>query len=323
MKRQLIRMINRVLAPLGARIEKLSDYRSSEPIPLREDSQLRRTREVLESQLEFIMLGSLQDTFSVPRNLVDMVRIFSLDGVAPGGATNGSTQLVELRKVVAAEVREVRFIQRKSHGVSSLLKPKTDLIGAYGLGDLYGVEREHVLEAVTLSSIADENDVADWDFVKTDLEGLDFQVVRSLGDRARNTSLIEMELRFEPFYDGEPYFHEVAAYLHDMGFEVLDLRPERWRAMTDHMRYTRRGRVVFCNATFVNRKMEHRSQAAIVRHAVVLGLAGYANFAERVLARVTDSEIVREIHNLLFGRASTEYLPYPTLPYVTHAANDW
>ena len=37
---------------------------------------------------------------------------------------------------------------------------------------------------------------------------------------------VQSELRFQPFFHGEPHFHEVAAYLTGLGFELVFLRPE-------------------------------------------------------------------------------------------------
>jgi hypothetical protein len=122
-------------------------------------------------------------------------------------------------------------------GVSSVLEPNPSLIEKYGLKEMYRIKQKHIVEAVTLAELADRNQVSDWDCIKTDLEGLDFEVIRGLGERIRNTSVVQMELRFEPFYAGEPHFHEVAAWLHERGFEILDIRPERWRHLVRESRH--------------------------------------------------------------------------------------
>ena len=134
-----------------------------------------------------------------------------------------------------------------------------------------------------------------------------------------------MELRFEPFYRGEPRFHEVAAYLEEKGFQLLDLMSERWRYKTAHAKFASQGHAVFCNAMFVNRRQENGADAAITRKALILGLMGYANYAERVLEPMAGRrpDVVREMIDLLFPACMrAPYMPYSPHPNVTHGANE-
>jgi hypothetical protein len=61
-----------------------------------------------------------------------------------------------------------------------------------------------------------------------------------------------------------------------------------------------------------------------MRHALAVGLMGYANFAEFLLGRIASSHprAVREIQQLLFSRHESRYLPMPRLPHATHGTDD-
>lgn len=319
-KQRLINLINPLLTRLGVRLEMASKYRTSTPVPLDDSADLSSLRDALTPRIEVVILGSLDDEFSVPKNLTQHVRIFSLDAVSPGSAGGQVSAVVPLRDVVAAQSGPARFKERVVTGVSSTLDPKPEMIELYGLQHLYKLKQEHHVQAVTLNDLAARHQVDHWDYVRTDLEGADYSIIRSLGEKLREVSMVEMELRAEPFYEGEPSFHEVLDYMYAQGFEVLDLKPERWRAKTPHVAYETRGRVTFCNTVFINRAKESGPVAQRIRHALVVGLMGYANVAERLLMPLKDSqrEQVQALQQLFFRKASETYLPYASMPQVTH-----
>ena len=111
--------------------------------------------------------------------------------------------------------------------------------------------------------------------------------------------------------------------LFTVGFDVLDLKPERWRAKTPNVAYETRGRVSFCNTVFINRAKATAPAPALLRHAVVVGLLGYANVAERLLAPLQQSHAgaVRAVQQLLFSKATQPYMPIPGMPQVTHGTS--
>jgi hypothetical protein len=252
------------------------------------------------------------------------LKLYSLDAVAPGSAGLDSGQVVPIRRIVGPKPGPTIFVEREVAGVSSLLEPIPHLIKRYGLEWMYGERKRHSGEAVDLPGLMAEYKLTHWDVIRTDLEGADFSVICSLGSSLADTSVVEMELRTEPFYFNEPYMHEVVKYMADMGFEVLDLKPERWRAKTKSMRYETRGRLTFCNTVFVNRRIEAMGPVRVLRHALAVGTYGYPNFAERVWEPLSAShpEHVAELEALFFGKASVPYQPFPSMDHVTHSAAD-
>lgn len=322
-KQRLIDLVNQALVPLGFRLDLSKRFRSSKTVPLDGEADLSVLVDALADRLELAVLGSLDDEFEVPPNLAGHVRIFSLDGVAPAGAGSSSQSIVPLRDVIAGQPGPVVFHERVLTGVSSTLRPKQELVAAYGLEWMYRLKKEHHVEAVTMAEIAREHGVRRWDYIRTDLEGADFSVVSSLGEAIANVSVVEMELRVEPFYDGEPPMHEVLAYMHAKGFEVLDLKPERWRASTEHRDLETRGRVTFCNTVFVNAAKARGEPVELLRHALLVGLVGYANFAERLVLPLasTHPRQVKALQRLLFGRGGPTYMPMEDMRHVTHGTS--
>ena len=323
-KQRVLNAVNKVVRPLGVRVEFASTYRTATAVPLDAGVDLSCLRDALTPRIEMAILGSIGDRFTIPSNLGAHVRIFSLDAIAPADGAAADQNIVSVRDVIAPRAGPLKFIERVATGVSSYLEPRQDMIDLYGLQRFYIPKQEHDVEAITLSDLAGRHGVPGWDYIRTDLEGADHAIVRSLGDAVRGASLVEMELRTEPFYRDEPYLHEVLSYMFQHGFEVLDLKPERWRAKTANMLYDTRGRVAFTNTVFVNRAKEGGSPKEVLRHALVLGMMGYANFAERVLEPLARShaEQVRTLGRLFYGQASSTYLPFSAMPQMTHGTGD-
>jgi len=327
---RFVAALNRLLRLVDARLVRDSTFPKGPPPPgpppkpkpeVDLEARFVHLREVLTSPLNFLLLGSSNDVLKLPRDLADKIRVFSVDAVAPGQGAS----FTAISEIVAPEAGDVTFVERAFSGCSSIAPPRQDLVRAYGLEALFREKSRVQVQGTTVPQIARRHHVDRWHFLKTDLEGLDFEVVKSLGDGVRRTLVLQMELRFEPFYAGEPHFHEVAAYLAARGFEVLDLQIERWRYVTPHMLLHTKGRATYCDAVFVNRDLTSQS-TDILAQALILGILGYLNHAEFLLARVcgVPPEATAEIIEFLFGRmrGGEPFVPHPSVPHVVSAAGD-
>ena len=106
-------------------------------------------------------------------------------------------------------------------GCSSLLPPNEDLIKLYNLEKYFAIRSISEVDCEPISDLVGELGIDNIDFLKLDLEGLDFEVIKSLGQLIEGILFIQCELRFQPFYLNEPYFHEVVSYLYAHEFELL------------------------------------------------------------------------------------------------------
>jgi hypothetical protein len=292
--------------------------------PARGRRELECVSKILKSPITIALLGSQSDVLAVPCELARHVRIWSVDAVSPGmqgDAREQGPQVFPLSCVVAPETGPVEFREHASSCCSSVLLPRESSIAAYGLEENFRLVQKTRVAGTSLSELADRNGLTTWRLIKTDLEGLDFAVVKGLGERLRGTLVLEMELRFEPFYEGEPRMAEVLAYLHGFGFEVLDLSLERWRYRTAHHVRSRRGHVAFCNVHFVNRSITPAAEEDFVAQVLLLGLLGHTNFAEMLLESAADmpARLREELLDFLFPAEHERdlYLPFPDYPHVT------
>ena len=204
--------------------------------------------EILKGNFVIANLGAAGDgDCAIPKQLRKSVTLVEVD------ATNGSQsdqsyyKRVPIHSVIAGTRSIRQFRINKNQQTSSLLEPRNDLISSYGLEFDFTQERLEKVECNTLLDVMSKNQLRKIDFLKTDLEGLDFEVLKSAKEMLDSVIAIQCELRFQPFYHGEPYFHEVVSYLNEVGFEVIGLEPEYWKPATQHRRWHTDGRITFCD----------------------------------------------------------------------------
>src|SRR5439155_5309824 len=138
-----------------------------------------------------------------------------------------------LREPINGSAGTYQFRRNTFCGTCSLLMPCEGVVTGYGM-ERYCREIETLeVHCETLPHVLQANGISQIDFLKTALEGLDFEIIRSCRYQLGAILCIQCELRFKPFYEGEPYFHEVAGFLASYGYEVLDITHiDRWKYKT-------------------------------------------------------------------------------------------
>jgi len=110
---------------------------------------------------------------------------------------------IKLKKAVAGKRGKRVFKQRKFPDCSSFLVPRPELIRAYGLED-YFVEMAAIeIECEPITELLLQEGVKRVDLLKTDLEGLDYEVLASDRELVSQALCVQSELRFQPFFQGE------------------------------------------------------------------------------------------------------------------------
>ena len=155
-----------------------------------------------------------------------------------------------LRKAVAGKRGKRIFKRRRFPDGSSFLDPIPERVEAYGLQDYFVEVGAVELECETIAELLGEHGIKRVDLFKTDLEGMDFEVLTSAPELIRQALCVQSELRFQPFFQGEPSFHEAAGYLASLGFELIRLRPAVWKYATPNRRLQRDGRTVWADTIF-------------------------------------------------------------------------
>jgi hypothetical protein len=220
------------------------------------------------------------------------ITLIAVDAREDRGRASGSFHRVLcLRKAVSGVAGKRAFYSRAFPECSSFLEPKQDLVAAYGMERYFQLKEVLKLECATVSELLAEQKIRRVDLFKTDLEGLDFEILRSAPELVSQSLCVQSELRFQPIFQGEPPFHEVVSYLAGLGFELVHLRAETWKYATASRKLLRDGRTVWTDALFflapaqVRERFADSAWKAFAKQIILARIHGLTNFAEHLHER--------------------------------------
>lgn len=114
---------------------------------------------------------------------------------------------------------------------SSLLKPITSLTREYPALSCAREERTVSVETITLKDWAKSVPINRIDYIKVDTQGTELEILKSGQSILKTARALEIEVEFNPIYEGQPLFSEVELYLRNLGFVL-------WK-FTNHVHYSR------------------------------------------------------------------------------------
>jgi len=107
---------------------------------------------------------------------------------------------------------------------SSSLKPDNQSLEDWFFADLFEVEREVELNSIDLSKVLKKLEIDHVDWFKTDSQGTDLRLFKSLGNDFINKVLVvELEPHFIDSYQGEDKAHDVLAFMDTLPFWMIDI----------------------------------------------------------------------------------------------------
>src|SRR6266699_858887 len=111
---------------------------------------------------------------------------------------------------------------------SSLLSLDEDGVRSWVGGEVLKVESTVKVPTIRLDTFMDLMGIKTVDYLKVDAQGMDLAVVRSAGSRIRDIEkiVVEVSLVRVPVYVGEPPKEEVARYLRDAGFLLVEVQKQ-------------------------------------------------------------------------------------------------
>ncbi|MBL7996806.1 FkbM family methyltransferase [bacterium] len=243
-----------------------------------------------------VNLGSGGDAdYDLPSSFLKTITLIEIDAGGNKSATSQRYYRKHLiNSVVAGDKSPGEFKIRNYGACSGLREPHQEIIEQYGLQKFYETKSSQHVIPTTLPDILDPLGIDTVDLLKTDLEGLDFEVIKSCDHLLSNVLAIKCELRFQPFYQGEPHFHEVTQYLHERDFELIGLTPEYWKPLTENRKTHRDGRVVFADVFFLKRTEIIRGlpgdkkKISAAKQIIAASMSGHKSQAEWLLDQYRD-----------------------------------
>jgi hypothetical protein len=221
--------------------------------------------------------------------LVGAVTLIEVDPLlGSGSGATASANKICLKKAVAGTRGKRLFKQRQFPDCSSFLDANRKLVEAYGLQKHFVEVSRVELECETISELLGRHGITRVDFFKTDLEGVDFEVLSSAPALVKQALCLQCELRFQPFFEGEPAFHEVTGYLYNHGHEIVSLRTATWKYNTSNRNLQRDGRTVWADAIFflspekVRERFGASAWKAFAKQIILARVLCLDNFAEHL-----------------------------------------
>lgn len=123
--------------------------------------------------------------------------------------------------IIAGSRGKRTFYVTKSAGCSSLFPPNRENLQEYPLADLLEVVRTEEFEAITLDEFIEQNRVACPDFLKLDVQGAEYEILKAGGRTLEKVTGISFETRLREIYTGEGLFPATHSLLAGLGFRLI------------------------------------------------------------------------------------------------------
>lgn len=252
-------------------------------------SRMTETISALSGNFVIVDLGAA-DSKGFRKELGELSRaitLIELDAISTSENKNTDYfRTVKFTQAISGSRGSRVFYRRKFLQCSSFLEPDAQLVSQFGLEDFFVPIDEMQMECLTLQDVLEESKIEHPDFLKTDLEGIDFEVLRGSRDLLMRTLVVQSELRFQPIYHGEARFSDIAILFTDLGLDLISLQPEVWKYKTRHRRSQRDGRLVWANGFFfmsiprIRNVFGQGAAQAFLKQILLARTLGFHNYAE-------------------------------------------
>ncbi|HXA41739.1 MAG TPA: hypothetical protein VNV65_02380 [Candidatus Solibacter sp.] len=152
---------------------------------------------------------------------------FDPDLRAMSTTTNGRYQksvIINSAVTVDPLAAELKFYLTRSPYCSSTLPPDNESLSSYLFADLFEVERQATVPAVTVTKAAELAGLAHLDWLKTDSQGTDLRIFESVSDEVRQGVLaVDIEPGLIDAYVGEDLFVDAHRAMIREGFWLARL----------------------------------------------------------------------------------------------------
>jgi FkbM family methyltransferase len=246
--------------------------------------------QALKGKFVIVNLGAANDRdSSLPRSIRRSLTLLEVDATAESHVVGEYFKRIAVNKVIAGTTGKRCLSVNANPLTSSLLLPRLDVLRQYGIEAQHAPISQREVECISLPDLLAEAKIASVDFLKTDVEGVDFEIVKSMDSRLSDMLAIQCELRFQPLYQGEPYLHDVLKYLNERDFEVIGLKDEYWRPKTSRREWQIDGRITVCDVVLF-KKAEIICALPADKRSLMLGkmivlasMLGYKCYAEYIM----------------------------------------
>lgn len=124
---------------------------------------------------------------------------------------------------LADHIGSARLFLTKEPACSSLYEPDPQLTDNYSALDCARKTGETEIEVTTLDQWSDDSGVKYIDYIKIDTQGSELLVLNGARHALDNVRALNVEVEFNPIYQGQPLFADVDNFLRQQGFVLWKL----------------------------------------------------------------------------------------------------
>lgn len=250
----------------------------------------------LQNKFTFVNLGCIGDAdMPLPKKLRGALTVIEADVEGGANTQHSYFKKITMERPVAGKSGKRQFRHTNFAGTCSLLEPLPGSVEAFGMENYTRLLKLIEFDCTTIPEMLHANNLTTLDFLKTDIEGLDNEIIQSCREYLGRTLMIQCELRFRPYYKEEPYFQDTVNLLADHGYEVLDiLHVDRWKYRTAHRNYQMRGRALWADFLFMLKpeKLVENFGAelplAVSKQIILATMFAKKNYGEYLLEKFQD-----------------------------------
>ena len=128
------------------------------------------------------------------------------------------------------EDSEIPFYLTKYPYCSSTLKPDSESLQNWDRSEIFSIEQLSSIKATTLKKVFNELNISKVDWFKTDSQGTDLRLFKSLGeDLIKKVLVAELEPGFIDSYVGEDKIGCILSYMEKLNFWMSDIKVRGFR----------------------------------------------------------------------------------------------
>jgi hypothetical protein len=177
-------------------------------------------------------------------------------GVDARADWEGDHQFIDVLSTVIGSGEPRNLYITRTATASSILRPNHRVLEAFdGMSD--ALEIVEMRDVVTTRLVDTRFGAIAFDFLKSDLQGADLEVLRASPMLLAKALAIEVEVEFISQYENQPLFYDVVSFLTSSGFDFLFFREVGARPIAGfpfrswHLNPSRRwlwGNAIFCRS---------------------------------------------------------------------------
>ncbi len=175
--------------------------------------------------------------------------------------------------------------------LSSVYRPNYAFLQLFPDAARWDVIQTEEVKVDTLDHALESAGVQDVDAIKIDVQGCAGLILKQAKQTLRSTLVMEIEIEFQPLYEGQDLFPDIDKLAREAGFSLFDLRPWHWKRAQGIAYGMPKGQLIFADVLYL-RNFDHDQHDAFdatpekIRKAIKLSLHfGYVDYALQIFSK--------------------------------------